>query len=77
LIFGFIFYGIGLVLLVKALKYGELSFVYPFISLSFVWVGLLSYFLIGESITLIKWIAILVIVLGVSLISYGGGKDEG
>ena len=72
LILGFVFYALGLILLVKALKYGDLSFVYPFISLSFIWVGLLSYFFLNEPITLFKWIAIGVIVIGVGLIGYGG-----
>ena len=36
LILGFLFYGLGAVLLIIALKYGELSVLYPVISLSFV-----------------------------------------
>lgn len=74
LIFGFVFYGLGLILLVSALKFGDLSFLYPFIALSFVWVGLLSHFFLGEPITLIKWLAIALIMVGVSFIGVGGHK---
>jgi drug/metabolite transporter (DMT)-like permease len=75
LILGFVFYGIGLILLIKALKFGDLSFVYPFIALSFVWVALLSHFFINEAITGIKLFAIAFIVAGVGLIS--AGKHRG
>lgn len=74
LIAGFLSYGIGLIFLVTALKYGDLSFLYPFIALSFVWVGMMSYFLLGEPITALKWIAIAFIIVGVSLIGIGGHR---
>lgn len=76
LILGGIFYGFGLIFLISALKFGDLSFLYPFIALSFVWVGLLSYFFLGESLNLLKWVAIAVIIAGVSFIGVGGNHES-
>ena len=72
LIFGFVSYAIGTVLLLKALKLGELSVLYPFISLSFIWVSMLSIAFLGEVMTGLKWISIILIIMGVSLIGFGG-----
>ena len=72
LILGFVSYAIGTVLLLMALKLGELSVLYPFISLSFIWVGMLSITFLGEIMTSLKWISIILIIMGVSLIGVGG-----
>jgi multidrug transporter EmrE-like cation transporter len=74
LIMGFVCYGLGAILLIISLKYGELSLIYPFIALSFIWVNLASIFLFGEFIAVINWVGIAAIMLGVSLIGYGGSK---
>lgn len=74
LILGFISYGIGAVLLIISLKYGELSLVYPFIALSFIWVSIASIYLFNEHVSLINWAGLTAIILGVSMIGYGGGK---
>ena len=71
LILGFVSYAIGTVLLLMALKLGELSVLYPFISLSFIWVGMLSIAFLGEIMTSLKWISIILIIMGVSLIGMG------
>ncbi|NQU98253.1 EamA/RhaT family transporter [Candidatus Woesearchaeota archaeon] len=72
LIGGFLLYGIGAVILIIALKYGELSVLYPFIALSFVWVFLLSTFVLKEVILFVNWFGLIFIILGVSLIGWGG-----
>ena len=54
IIMGVILYGMSTVLFLPALKYGELSVLYPIISTGFIWVSVLSVFFIGESITLLK-----------------------
>jgi drug/metabolite transporter (DMT)-like permease len=72
LIAGIIFYAIGAVLLIYSLKKANLSFIYPFVSLSFIWVSLLSYFFLNESLSFIQLLGIPCIILGVSLI--GGGR---
>jgi multidrug transporter EmrE-like cation transporter len=74
LILGFIFYGVGAILLIISLKYGDLSLIYPFIALSFIWVNIASIFIFGEAISIINWMGIISIMLGVSLIGYGGSK---
>lgn len=71
---GFLLYAIGALLMIISLKYGELSVIYPFISLSFVWVNILSIMLFGEFVSMINWIGVVGIILGVSLIGYGTSK---
>src|SRR5512133_774881 len=50
LILGLAFYGIGAILLIYALKSDDLNYLYPFLSLSLIWVSLISLFLFDESI---------------------------
>ncbi len=76
LILGLIFYGFGAILLVIALKYGELSVLYPVVALSFVWVAILSYIFLFETIGLSKIIGILAIIIGVSLIGRGSTHNR-
>ncbi|HLD04197.1 MAG TPA: EamA family transporter [Candidatus Nanoarchaeia archaeon] len=75
LIGGCIVYGVGAILLIVALKYGELSTLYPLIALSFVWVGLLSIYLLHEEVTLLNWMGIVSILGGVSSIGWGANHD--
>ena len=77
LMLGFLSYGIGLILLILALKFGELSLLYPFIALSFIWVALLSMFFLQEPMNLLKWFAIIIIVAGVSFIGFGEKLKNG
>jgi drug/metabolite transporter (DMT)-like permease len=74
LISGLVFYAIGAVLLIIALKYGDLSMIYPFIALSFIWVTILSTYIFNEHVSVINWLGIIAILLGVSLIGQGGRK---
>lgn len=74
LILGIIAYGLGAIFLIIALKYGELSLVYPFIALSFIWVTILAKYLFNEEITIINWIGIIAIIIGISFIGQGGKK---
>jgi drug/metabolite transporter (DMT)-like permease len=71
---GLIIYGVGALLLVIALKGGELSVLYPVIATSFIWVTLSAFFLFGEALSVWKWLGIFSIMLGVSLIGFGGSK---
>ena len=71
LILGFVSYALGTILLLMALKMGELSVLYPFISLGFIWVGMFSIAFLGESMTGVKWTSIIFIIMGVSLIGIG------
>lgn len=70
LIIGLFFYGISTLIFLTALKFGELSIIYPLVSLTYVWVVLLSYFKLGESMNKFKILGVSFIVLGVSVIAY-------
>ena len=70
---GLALYGFGAVLLLIALKHGELSVLYPVIALGYVWVNILAAQFFDEPINALKWGGIVFIMLGVSLI--GRGSD--
>ncbi|MBW2977682.1 EamA family transporter [Candidatus Woesearchaeota archaeon] len=70
-ILGIIFYGVGTLLFIPALKGGELSIIYPLVSLSYIWVSLLSVKMIGEKMNKFKWMGILLIIIGVTCIGVG------
>ncbi len=72
LIIGFSLYAVGALILVLALKNGELSILYPFIATSFVWVSVLSVIFLNEVMNVWKWSGVLVIILGMVFIGKGG-----
>jgi multidrug transporter EmrE-like cation transporter len=65
---GYSLYGISTVLLVLALRDGELSLLYPVISLTFVWVTLLSLTYFKETANPYKLAGIAIIVTGVAVL---------
>jgi drug/metabolite transporter (DMT)-like permease len=71
LLTGCALYGVSSALLVLALKDGELSILYPVISLTYIWVTFLSVLFFKESLTLCKMAGVLVIVGGVVLLGRG------
>ena len=68
---GVALYGIGTVMFIPALKGGDLSVLYPFVALMYIWVSLLSVKFLGESMNGLKWLGIASIIIGVSLIGLG------
>jgi multidrug transporter EmrE-like cation transporter len=79
LIAGFAIYGVSAAILIIALKYGELSVLYPIIALSFVWVNIISFEFLGEAMNTFKWVGVSMIIIGVSCIGFGsngGSKVE-
>jgi multidrug transporter EmrE-like cation transporter len=72
LITGYALYGVNTLLLVLALRDGELSMLYPIIALTYVWVTLLSYTLLHEQPNWFKNVGIAVIVAGVGVLGRGG-----
>ncbi len=64
LILALALYFISALLIVTALKYGELSLVYPLIATGFIWVALLSKIIFDEPLTFGKLSGILLIVFG-------------
>ncbi|HLC55346.1 MAG TPA: EamA family transporter [Candidatus Nanoarchaeia archaeon] len=73
LLLGFALYGAGMLLLLSALRQGELSTLYPFVALSYIWVSIMAFIFLGESLTLLHWMGIVFIFGGVSAIGRGGG----
>ncbi len=66
-------YALGTILFIPALKGGDLSILYPFVSLSYIWVSLLSVRFLGEKMNKYKWIGVTFIIFGVTLIGIGSG----
>lgn len=71
LLLGVFFYGLASVLYVVSLRGGELSILYPLISLTYLWIFCLSHFVLGERLTVSKIVGGLLLVLGVSLVGLG------
>ena len=65
---GYSLYGISAVLLVLALRHAELSLLYPVIALTYVWVGILSVFVLHESMNGFKVAGVALIVAGVAVL---------
>lgn len=70
---GFILYGIGALVMIIAYRFGSLSVLQPMLSLNYIFTIIFAKTILNESLTLIKIIAILIIILGVVLI--GGGDN--
>ena len=64
-------YIVSTVFFVPALRYGDLSFVYPLTSLTYIWVSLLSVKYFGEKMTSWKIAGICFILFGIILIGSG------
>ena len=67
-------YGISTLLLVLALKDGELSLLYPVIALTYVWVTALSFLIFHDHINPWKLLGIVFIVAGVAVLGKGGRR---
>ena len=74
LVTGYVLYGINTLMMVLALREGEISLLYPIIALTYVWVTLLSYSLLHEPPNLYKNVGIATIVVGVVVLGRGGRK---
>jgi len=66
---GAFLYGASAILFVWSLKHGNLSILYPVIATSYIWVTLMATSFLGESFPRVKWIGIILIVLGVTIIA--------
>jgi len=72
---GLAMYGISTGLLILALRDGELSLLYPVISLTYVWVTILSVLVFNESVNVFKIAGITIICLGVTLLGKGDSRS--
>ena len=71
ILFGVALYGVATVIYIFALKTGELSVIYPMVSMAYVFVALFSVKFLNEKMNKTRWIAIFIIILGITLIGLG------
>ena len=71
LIGSILLYGLGTIIFIPALKGGDLSVLYPFVALSYIWVSFLSVKFLNEKMNRLKWIGVLLIIIGVAFIGFG------
>lgn len=69
---GYALYGLSTVLLVLALRHGQLSVLYPVISLTYVWVLILSGLIFHETLNFWKIAGVMTVVTGVGVL----GRDS-
>jgi multidrug transporter EmrE-like cation transporter len=68
---GYTLYGVSTLLLVLALRDGELSLLYPIIALTYVWVTALSFVIFRDHVSVFKLIGVAAIVAGVAVLGKG------
>ncbi|WP_312832214.1 EamA family transporter [Sedimentibacter saalensis] len=73
LFLGFLFYGIGAMIMIIAYKYGSLSVLQPVLSLNYVFSIILASIFLNEQITNLKVTGVVIIIIGVVMIA-GGDK---
>jgi drug/metabolite transporter (DMT)-like permease len=61
-------------LMILALRHGELSVLFPIISMSYVWVSLLSIYFFGDRMNLWKAAGIALVIGGVALLGRAGKR---
>jgi len=71
---GYCLYGLSTLLLVLALREGELSLLYPVIALTYVWVTVLSFLIFHDHLNPWKLMGIVLIVAGVAVLGKGGKR---
>jgi drug/metabolite transporter (DMT)-like permease len=65
-------YLLSTVFFIHGVKHGELSILYPMVSVGYIWGMLWSKLFFGEPITRMKIGALALILVGVALLGYGG-----
>lgn len=71
LVIGILIYALSFVIYTIALQGADLSVLYPLVSLSYVWVSLLSIRFLHERMNSIKWVGVVLIVSGAVLVGLG------
>jgi len=66
---GILCFGVSSVFWLVVLSRIDLSMAYPLVSIAYIVTAIFAYFIFKENITLIRWIGILTICLGVFLVS--------
>lgn len=73
---GYALYGLSALLMIGALKYGELSILYPIIAMTYVWVTILSVAIYSESVSLLKLVGLVSIVSGVAVLGLSSPQRQ-
>jgi drug/metabolite transporter (DMT)-like permease len=68
-IFGVFFYILGVLFWLHALSKLDLSYAYPFLALTYVFVAFGSLIFLKEPISLLRWTGILIICIGIFIVS--------
>ena len=71
---GLFLYAVGAVIFVTALKFGEVTVLYPIIATSYIWVALLSRSIFSEALGGFKLAGIVFIFIGITVIAVGSKK---
>ena len=71
---GFFLDAIAGVLAIIAFRKGEVSVLYPIFATSYIWVSILSFYFFKEELSMLKWLGILVIIAGISLVGFGDSR---
>ena len=64
-------YAIGALLMIASFSGGEVSVLYPLFATSYIWVTLAAWLLFAETLTPVRIIGLVLIVIGVSVIGIG------
>lgn len=75
IILGLFLYGLGAILVLFAMKKLALSVAYPFFALSYIWVALISVFILNELLLLVNWLGLIFITAGICLVGYGAEHE--
>ena len=75
-ILGVLSYGTGFIFMLKALLHGEVTVIYPIMAINFIIVALLSPIFFNDSMSIMKWIGIIIIILGVYFVAKGATGDK-
>ncbi|MFH0875961.1 MAG: EamA family transporter [archaeon] len=65
ILFGFFIYCAGTVIYVIALKFEELTIIYPVTAMSYVWTCILAIKFLKEKMNKLKWLGIFLIITGI------------
>jgi uncharacterized membrane protein len=68
---GAFLYILASILFIAALRGGDVSILYPIVSVTYVWVSFLSIKFLKEKMNRYKWTGILLIIMGVTFIGIG------
>lgn len=68
---GVFLYAFSTLIYIYALGKGRLSIIYPIIATSYIWTTLFAKIFLGEPVNLINWAGVTLILVGVTLISWG------